>query len=99
MTAPGILATIDAYLDAVPRPGADAVACGPFTVFVARGPWGYYARPSQLRRPSHRFTAGEVVDVADTQRAYEQVAALEWVDDCDPSLAHRDPRSERTASG
>ena len=87
MTTPETLATIDAYLDAVPRSGADAVDCGPFTVFISRGPWGYYARPSHLRRASQRFTATEVVETANMQRAYEQVVSFEWVVDCDPSLA------------
>ncbi len=87
MSADGLIEVLDAYLDAAPRSGSEPIQSGPFTVFLARGPWGYYARPALARKPHHNFTAAEVTAVVDTQRAYEQFVALEWIDDCDPSLA------------
>jgi hypothetical protein len=39
------LEPIDAYCDAAPRSAARAEDHGPFTLFVGRGPWPYYARP------------------------------------------------------
>ena len=84
---PPVIKVLDAYLDAAPRSGSEAIPSGPFTIFLARGPWGYYARPSRTRDPHHNFTAAEVTAVVDTQRAYEQFVALEWIDECDPSLS------------
>ncbi len=81
------LAHLDAYLDAAPRTGADAINVGPFTMFVHRGPWGYYARPGSHRAPSHRFTSTEVETVLSAQRERGENESLEWVHDVDPSLA------------
>ena len=42
-----LLATVEAYYDAVPRRAARAEQIGPFTLFVNPGPgWRYYVRPS-----------------------------------------------------
>ena len=82
-----VIKVLDAYLDAAPRSGSEAIQSGPFTIFLARGPWGYYARPSHTRDPHHNFTAAEVTAAIDVQRAYEQFVALEWIDECDPSLS------------
>ena len=81
------LARLDAYLDAAPRKGADAIHIGPFTMFVHRGPWGYYARPGSHRDVHHRFTSAEVADVLAAQREREENESLEWIHDVDPTLA------------
>lgn len=86
MCAEELLLTLDSYLDAAPRLDAEAVNIGPFTVFLARGPWGYYARPRTARIARHAFSPMEVAAVVDAQRAYEQFVAIEWLHDLDPTL-------------
>ena len=81
------LLRLDAYLDAAPRTGADAVGVGPFTMFLHRGPWGYYARPGSQRDRGHRFTSAEVEAVLAAQREREENESIEWIHDVDPSLA------------
>ena len=81
------LAQLDTYLDAAPRTGADAIEVGPFTMFVHRGPWGYYARPGSHRGPNHHFTSTEVETVLAAQRERGENESLEWVHDVDSSLA------------
>jgi GNAT superfamily N-acetyltransferase len=79
------LEPIEAYLDAAPRSAADAEQIGPFTLFRARGPWPYYARPRLgLRRP---ITADEVRQLRFHQREQGLPESIEWVVDTTPSLA------------
>ena len=40
-----LLRRLETYYDAVPRGRADPQEIGPFTLFVARSGWPYYARP------------------------------------------------------
>ena len=40
-----LLARLERYYDEAPRANADTEEHGPFTVFVSRGGWPYYARP------------------------------------------------------
>lgn len=81
-----LLAQLDAYLDAAPRSGADAIAVGPFTMFLHRGPWGYYARPGAHRDPDQLFTTAHVEAVLAAQRERGACESLEWLHDIDPSL-------------
>ncbi len=74
----------DAYFDAVPRQGADAIEVGPFTLFRTRGAWNYYARPTVGGRQP---VTG--ADLAELDRVRSELAlplALEWLPDCCPSL-------------
>ncbi len=42
----GLIEAIEVYYDAVPSAASTVEQVGPFTLFVGRGPWGYYARGS-----------------------------------------------------
>ena len=84
MRTDDLVATIDRYLDAAPRSAADEVRIGPFSVFVTRGPWGYYARPSLP--VASRFSAEEVEAVSIAQRARLQSVAFEWLVDTAPGV-------------
>ena len=84
MRADDLSHLIDRYLDAAPRSSADEVSIGPFSVFVTRGPWGYYARPSLP--VASRFSADEVEAVTIAQRARGQSVAFEWLVDTAPGV-------------
>lgn len=82
-----LLTRIEAHYDSSPRASAEAVAHGPFAVFVARpeSRWPYYARP--------RFDgSGRPVDASDVEAlaAYQDELgvprALEWVHDISPTV-------------
>ena len=76
---------IEAYYDAVPRPGADAEDVGPFTLFVSRGGWPYYARPRRgYAGPA--ATVQDVLRVRALQRERDLPESFEWVDDLVPGL-------------
>jgi GNAT superfamily N-acetyltransferase len=75
----------DAYFDAVPRPDADAVEVGPFTLFVSRTPWTYYARPA-LGHPG-KISAADLARLEKVCPRYGVTLAIEWVDDVHPELA------------
>ena len=45
-TDAALLQRIEAYFDAAPRVAADVEEVGPFTLFISRIPWRFYARPS-----------------------------------------------------
>jgi hypothetical protein len=49
---PQLRRTLDRYFDVAPRHDADQISVGPFTVFVSRSPWPYYARPAVDRSGS-----------------------------------------------
>jgi ribosomal protein S18 acetylase RimI-like enzyme len=79
-----VLARLETYLDAVPRPAARAEPIGPFTLFVqAQGGWPYYARPSV---GAAAFTAAAVDQVRARQRALGVPEAFEWVAETTPGL-------------
>ena len=81
-----VLAEIEAYLDAVPRPVATTVECGPFTIFVPspETAWPFYARP-RLGLDAD-ITAGDVDGLLARQTELGLRHNLEWVDEVTPSL-------------
>ncbi|MFC4147948.1 GNAT family N-acetyltransferase [Micromonospora mangrovi] len=85
LEAPAAVADLDAYLDAAPRPDCDPVEVGPFTLFVSRSPWPYYARPTVGRRAP--ITAGDL-DALTAACAERGVGlGIEWVHEVHPELA------------
>jgi ribosomal protein S18 acetylase RimI-like enzyme len=80
-----LLHRLETYYDAVPRSRADAEEVGPFTLFVARFGWPYYARP----RLGADFagTIDDVRRVLDRQRELGVPHSFEWVDETTPTLA------------
>lgn len=81
----------DAYFDVVPRPDADAVEVGPFTLFVSRTPWAYYARPA-LGHPGE-ITEADVARLEQACRRYGVDLAIEWVGEVHPELAQAAARA------
>jgi ribosomal protein S18 acetylase RimI-like enzyme len=77
------LPEIERYLDAVPRSAAAVEQVGPFTLFLKRDAWPYYARPTL---GAQRFTVDDVRAVLARQRELDQPRALEWVHDVAPDL-------------
>lgn len=77
------LPEIERYLDAAPRSAAAVEQLGPFTLFLKRDAWPYYARPTL---GAERFTADDVQAVLARQRELDQPCALEWVHDFAPGL-------------
>lgn len=80
-----LLDRLETYYDEVPRATADPEPVGPFTLFVARSGWPFYARPT-LGGPGG-FTAGDVVAVRARQRQLHVPESLEWVAEVTPDLA------------
>jgi GNAT superfamily N-acetyltransferase len=78
------LSPIDAFLDAAPRALATTEEVGPFTLFVSRGPWPYYARPHLGL--TYEFTAIDVDRVRARQRELALPETFQWVHDTAPSL-------------
>jgi ribosomal protein S18 acetylase RimI-like enzyme len=81
-----LLATLETYYDAAPRPNATTEEVGPFTVFTKVDPdsWDYYARPRLgLDRD---VTRADVDAVRTHQRDRGLPENLEWVHDTTPSL-------------
>lgn len=81
-----LLAALETYYDAAPRPLATTEEIGPFTLFVKTDPtgWPYYARPRLgLDVP---ITTADVEAVRDRQRELEVPQAIEWVHETTPSL-------------
>ena len=83
MTDRSLLKRLEAYYDAVPRGRADAEEIGPFTLFVARLGWPYYARP---RLGETAMTVESVRRVLERQRELGVPLAFEWVDETTPGL-------------
>jgi len=84
MSATAVLATLERYYDAVPRPNSDTVEIGPFTLFVARSGWPYYARPTLGTTTPP--TVDDVGGVLARQREFDLPQKLEWVDETTPGL-------------
>lgn len=76
---------LERFYDAVPRSGADAEDHGPFTLFISRGAWTYYARPRLGFDGS--FTADDVASVRRRQRELGVRETFEWVVETTPSLS------------
>ncbi len=79
-----LLPRLEGYYDDAPRAGADTEEHGPFTVFVSRGGWPYYARP----RLGHTAPIGPD-DVTSVLARLEELGlppSIEWVDQTTPSL-------------
>jgi ribosomal protein S18 acetylase RimI-like enzyme len=81
-----LLATIETYYDAAPRPGATTEEVGPFSLFVRTDPGGrhYYARPRL--GDTARVTPADVDSVRSRQRELAVPESLEWVHETTPSL-------------
>lgn len=84
MTTPEILSRLETYYDAVPRARADTEEVGPFTLFVARSGWPYYARP--VLGGDAKATADDVRAVVARQQELEVPVAFEWVAETTPGL-------------
>ncbi|AUH44424.1 GNAT family N-acetyltransferase [Streptomyces sp. CMB-StM0423] len=82
---PAAVAELDAYLDAAPRPDCDAVEVGPFTLFVSRSPWPYYARPTVGRGAP--VTGGDLDALAAACAEHGVATEIEWVHEVRPELA------------
>jgi GNAT superfamily N-acetyltransferase len=83
--SPDAVSDLDAYLDAAPRPDCDPVTAGPFTLFVSRTPWAYYARPTVGHRA--RVTGADLDALAAACADRGVRLAIEWVHEVHPELA------------
>lgn len=83
--SPDLIDDLDAYLDAAPRPDSDAVAVGPFTLFVPRTPWSYYARPTVGQRDPITGADLDALAAACADRGVD--LSIEWVHEMHPELA------------
>jgi ribosomal protein S18 acetylase RimI-like enzyme len=79
-----LLLRLETYYDAVPRGRADVEEIGPFTLFVARFGWPYYARPQLGGRTP--VSVDDVRRVIDRQHELAVPHAFEWVDETTPGL-------------
>jgi ribosomal protein S18 acetylase RimI-like enzyme len=79
-----LLERLEAYYDAVPRGRADTEEIGPFTLFVARSGWPYYARPRLGGTAT--ATVDDVQRVLARQRELDVPRSFEWVDETTPAL-------------
>jgi ribosomal protein S18 acetylase RimI-like enzyme len=80
----GMLEVLEGYYDEAPRARCDTEEVGPFTLFVPRSGWPYYARP-RLGLDTG-VTAADLDTVLERQRAIGVPRAIEWVDETTPSL-------------
>ncbi|MGI8434834.1 MAG: GNAT family N-acetyltransferase [Nocardioidaceae bacterium] len=78
------LQRLESYYDAVPRRRSRTEELGPFTLFVARVGWPYYARP--VLGGEQSATTADVRDVLARQRELDVPRSLEWVDEVTPGL-------------
>ncbi|HYN75476.1 MAG TPA: GNAT family N-acetyltransferase [Candidatus Limnocylindria bacterium] len=79
-----VLERLETYYDAVPRTAADPQPCGPFTLFVSREDWPYYARPS--RGLTRGVTVEDVRTLSARQRELGLPESIEWVGVTTPTL-------------
>jgi ribosomal protein S18 acetylase RimI-like enzyme len=77
------LERIERYADAAPREAAQVEEHGPLRLFVGKGPWPYYARPSGLGEP----TPEDVAAVRARQAELRAPEAFEWIGELAPGLA------------
>jgi len=79
-----VLARLERYYDEVPRARSDVEEHGPFTIFVSRRGWPYYARPRLgLDVP---VSPDEVTAVLARLRELGVPESIEWVHENTPSL-------------
>jgi ribosomal protein S18 acetylase RimI-like enzyme len=83
---PELLAEIERYYDAVPRPVATTEEVGPFTLFLADegNAWQFYARPRV--GGTAEFTADDVRRLFERQVELGKPRNIEWVHETTPSL-------------
>ncbi|HEX5090698.1 MAG TPA: GNAT family N-acetyltransferase [Nocardioides sp.] len=79
-----LLPLLERYYDEVPRANADTEEHGPFTVFVSRGGWPYYARPRLGLTDD--VTPQEVRSVLARLEELGIPPTIEWVDENTPGL-------------
>ena len=82
--ADGLSILLEDYFDASPRTAASAETVGPFTLFVGRGSWGYYARPR--RGHATAISVEDVRALLQRQRALDVPQEAEWQPQITPSL-------------
>jgi ribosomal protein S18 acetylase RimI-like enzyme len=75
---------LEAYYDEVPRARSEVQEHGPFTVFVSRSGWPYYARPRL--GVTAAITPDEVTSVLARLRELGVPESIEWVHENTPSL-------------
>ncbi len=79
-----LLQRLEDFYDAVPRASCDVEDHGPFTLFVARSGWPYYARP---RRGSSAVVGPDDIRVVlARQRELGVPQTFEWVDEVSPHV-------------
>jgi ribosomal protein S18 acetylase RimI-like enzyme len=81
---PDLLARLERYYDEAPRGNAVTEEHGPFTIFVSRGGWPYYARPRLGL--TEDISPDQVTSVLDRLGALGVPRSIEWVDETTPSL-------------
>jgi ribosomal protein S18 acetylase RimI-like enzyme len=86
VTSLSVLAEIETYYDAVPRPVATTEEVGPFTLFLADegNAWQFYARPRL--GGTDEFTADDVRRLFERQVELGKPRNIEWVHQTTPSL-------------
>lgn len=79
------LLAADEYFDSAPRPDADVVDAGAFSLFVSRTPWTYYARPAITHpRPVVRADLEMLAEICLGRGVGLEI---EWVHELHPELA------------
>ena len=78
-----LLARLERYYDEAPRANADPEEHGPFTLFVSRGGWPYYARPRLGL--SEDVTPDDVTSVLARLEERGLPQSIEWVHESTPS--------------
>ena len=79
-----VLECIERYYDSVPRATARVEDHGAFLLFVATGPWPFYARP-RLGSDRRADRDRDLVAVLERQRELGVPQALEWVAEVSPA--------------
>jgi ribosomal protein S18 acetylase RimI-like enzyme len=79
-----LLARLEHYYDEAPRANADTEEHGPFTVFLSRGGWPYYARPRL--GGTDEITPDQVRAVLAHLEELGLPQSIEWVHETTPSL-------------
>jgi ribosomal protein S18 acetylase RimI-like enzyme len=79
-----LLARLEGYYDDAPRANADTEEHGPFTIFVSRGGWPYYARPRLGLDVDVR--PDDVTSVLSRLEELGLPPSIEWVHETTPSL-------------
>ena len=80
-----LIKELDHYFDAVPRSDSDPIEVGPFTLFVSRAPFPYYARPSRNHPGPILPTDLELLEKASASRDLD--LSIEWIHETHPEMA------------